>query len=88
MGLGMQMLAWDEGFCSCWSTADSASSATTTATSAFHEVGGGMPNIIAGAIGMTGSARYTLREMAPTPSACSTTSRSTAPTSSAPRWAA
>ena len=35
MGLGMQMLAWDERFCAaCSSTAASASSASTIATSA------------------------------------------------------
>ena len=64
MGLGMQMLAWDEGFCEM------------LVEQGFHvvrydnrdiglstKIGGGPPNIIAGAVGLTGSARYTLREM-------------------------
>jgi len=65
MGLGMQMLAWDERFCE------------QLVLRGFHvvrfdnrdiglstKVGGGMPNVIAGAFGVTGSARYTLADMA------------------------
>jgi pimeloyl-ACP methyl ester carboxylesterase len=65
MGLGMQMLAWDERFCG------------QLVDRGFHvvrfdnrdvglstKVGGGPPNVIAGAFGMTGSARYTVAEMA------------------------
>ncbi|MEZ5073488.1 MAG: alpha/beta hydrolase [Solirubrobacterales bacterium] len=65
MGLGMQMLAWDERFCA------------QLVDRGFHvvrfdnrdiglstKVGGGPPNVIAGALGLTGSARYTLVDMA------------------------
>lgn len=65
MGLGMQMLAWDEEFCEA------------LVDRGFHvvrydnrdvglstKVGGGPPNVIAGALGITGSSRYTLDEMA------------------------
>jgi len=65
MGLGMQMLAWDEDFCE------------QLVGRGYHvvrfdnrdiglstKVGGGPPNVIAGALGLTGSARYTLTEMA------------------------
>ena len=65
MGLGMQMLAWDEEFCE------------QLADRGFHvvrfdnrdvglstKVGGGAPNVIAGLLGRTGSARYTLNDMA------------------------
>ena len=65
MGLGMQMLAWDEDFCE------------QIVGRGYHvvrfdnrdiglstKVGGGPPNVIAGALGLTGSARYTLTEMA------------------------
>ncbi|MCB0876341.1 MAG: alpha/beta hydrolase [Solirubrobacterales bacterium] len=65
MGLGMQMLAWDEEFCQA------------LVDRGFHvirydnrdiglstKVGGGPPNVIAGALGLTGSARYTLNDMA------------------------
>ena len=65
MGLGMQMLAWDEEFCD------------DLVARGFHvvrydnrdiglstKVGGGPPNVIAGALGITGSSRYTLDDMA------------------------
>ena len=65
MGLGMQMLGWDEGFCEL------------LVADGYHvvrfdnrdiglstKIGGGPPNVIAGAFGLTGSARYTVREMA------------------------
>jgi pimeloyl-ACP methyl ester carboxylesterase len=65
MGLGMQMLGWDEGFCEL------------LVDEGFHvvrydnrdiglstKVGGGPPNVLAGAVGLTGSARYKLDEMA------------------------
>ena len=64
MGLGMQMLAWDEGFCELLVDRgfrvvryDNRDIGLST------KVGGGVPNIVAGAIGLTGSARYTLRDM-------------------------
>ena len=64
-GPGMQMLAWDEGFCELLVAAgfrvvryDNRDIGLST------KIGGGPPHVIAGAIGMTGSARYTLREMA------------------------
>ncbi len=64
MGLGMQMLAWDEGFCQLLVDRgyrviryDNRDIGLST------KVGGGPPNIIAGAFGLTGSARYTLRDM-------------------------
>jgi pimeloyl-ACP methyl ester carboxylesterase len=64
MGLGMQMLAWDEGFCELLVDRgyhvvryDNRDIGLST------KVGGGVPNILAGAVGLTGSARYTLREM-------------------------
>ena len=65
MGLGMQMLAWDEDFCEQLVGRgfrvirfDNRDIGLST------KVGGGPPNVIAGALGLTGSARYTLTEMA------------------------
>jgi pimeloyl-ACP methyl ester carboxylesterase len=64
MGLGMQMLGWDEEFCEMLVDRgyhvvryDNRDVGLST------KIGGGPPNIIAGAVGLTGSARYTLREM-------------------------
>lgn len=65
MGLGMQMLAWDEDFCELLVDRgyhvvryDNRDVGLST------KIGGGPPNIFAGAIGITGSARYDLRDMA------------------------
>ena len=65
MGLGMQMLAWDEGFCELLVGQgfrvvryDNRDIGLST------KIGGGPPNVIAGALGMTGASRYTLSDMA------------------------
>ena len=65
MGLGMQMLGWDEGFCELLVERgyrvvryDNRDIGLST------KVGGGTPNVVAGAVGFTGSARYDLRDMA------------------------
>jgi len=65
MGLGMQMLAWDEGFCDLLVDRgyhvvryDNRDVGLST------KIGGGPPNIVAGAVGITGSSRYDLRDMA------------------------
>jgi pimeloyl-ACP methyl ester carboxylesterase len=65
MGLGMQMLAWDEEFCERLVGRgfyvvrfDNRDIGLST------KVGGGPPNVLAGALGLTGSSRYTLSEMA------------------------
>ncbi len=65
MGLGMQMLAWDEQFCEQLVARgfrvvrfDNRDVGLST------KVGGGPPNVIAGAFGLTGSSRYTLNDMA------------------------
>jgi pimeloyl-ACP methyl ester carboxylesterase len=64
MGLGMQMLGWDEAFCRMLVDDgyrvvryDNRDIGLST------KIGGGPPNVIAGALGMTGSSKYTLREM-------------------------
>ena len=65
MGLGMQMLGWDEEFCELLVARgfrvvryDNRDIGLST------KVGGGPPNVLAGAIGLTRSSRYTLSEMA------------------------
>ncbi|HET6829774.1 MAG TPA: alpha/beta hydrolase [Solirubrobacterales bacterium] len=65
MGLGMQMLAWDEEFCEQLVGRgyrvvrfDNRDIGLST------KVGGGPPNVIAGALGLTGAASYTLADMA------------------------
>ena len=65
MGLGMQMLGWDEEFCELLVAQgfrvvryDNRDIGLST------KIGGGPPHVLAGAIGLTRSSRYTLREMA------------------------
>ncbi len=65
MGLGMQMLAWDERFCE--QLVDRGFQVVrfdNRDVGLSTKVGGGVPNVIAGALGMTGSARYTLNDLA------------------------
>jgi pimeloyl-ACP methyl ester carboxylesterase len=65
MGLATQMIAWSEGFCSLLVDRgfrvvrfDNRDIGLST------KVGGGPPNVIAGALGVTGASRYTLSDMA------------------------
>lgn len=65
MGLGMQMLGWDEELCERLVDRgfrvvrfDNRDIGLST------KVGGGTPNVLAGALGLTGSPRYTLADMA------------------------
>jgi pimeloyl-ACP methyl ester carboxylesterase len=65
MGLGMQMLGWDEELCEQLAALgfrvvrfDNRDVGLST------KVGGGPPHVIAGALGLTGAARYTLSDMA------------------------
>jgi len=65
MGLGMQMLAWDDEFCELLVARgfrviryDNRDIGLST------KIGGGAPNVIAGALGITASAPYTLADMA------------------------
>jgi pimeloyl-ACP methyl ester carboxylesterase len=65
MGLGMQMLGWDEEFCELLVERgfrvvryDNRDIGLST------KIGGGPPNVLAGAIGLTRSSRYTLTDMA------------------------
>jgi len=65
MGLGMQMLAWDEEFCE--RLVDRGFRVVrfdNRDTGLSTKVGGGSPNVLAGALGLTGSSRYTLADMA------------------------
>ncbi len=90
MGLGMQMLAWDEEFCD------------GLVARGFHvvrfdnrdiglstKVGGGPPNVIAGALGIDRLLPvHAQRHGGRRRRRCSTASGSSAPTSPGPRWAA
>jgi pimeloyl-ACP methyl ester carboxylesterase len=65
MGLGMQMLAWDEEFCE--RLVDRGFQVVrfdNRDIGLSSKVGGGPPNVLAGALGLTGSSRYTLADMA------------------------
>jgi pimeloyl-ACP methyl ester carboxylesterase len=65
MGLGMQMLAWDEEFCErLVSRGFRVVRFDNRDIGLSSKVGGGTPKVLAGALGLTGSSRYTLTDMA------------------------
>jgi pimeloyl-ACP methyl ester carboxylesterase len=64
MGLGMQMLGWDEEFCETLAARDLRVIRFDNRDVGLSTKSSGQPNVIAAAMGRTGSASYTIPDMA------------------------